>query len=300
MIAVLSDLLHRRADRARLAPLRHQTTPESVSDRHAPVPIFVISFNRGAFLRQVIQSYLALRDPVEIVIVDNGSDDEQTLDYLSESERTGVQVYRRGRISTADDLNRVDAAVQEHFANIGRNGRYVVTDCDISLAPARTDSLSVLSALLDAYPGADCVGPMLRIRDVPTSYPLFAHAMNRHIEQFWQHRPIVRPVNGERIAILPGAIDTTFAMHRAGQPFRRLKQGLRVYAPFEALHLDWYQGADHGRSHYAATSAKDVAHWGTASVDPAVIGAPLIYRSYLDVEITGGRPRIVRRPVAGN
>src|SRR5665213_2020754 len=99
-----------------------------------PIPIFVISFNRGAWLRQVIASYRRQTMPVQIVVHDNGSDDPTTLEVLDELERTGTQVFRRLAIQTADDLNLVDRTVAEVFQSRGEASAYVVTDCDIDLS----------------------------------------------------------------------------------------------------------------------------------------------------------------------
>lgn len=85
--------------------------------------------------------------------------------------------------------------------------------------------------------------------------------MNRHIEQFWHRIPKFVHTTFGRVAVLEARIDTTFALHRAGEPFRRLKKGLRVYEPFEALHLDWYETQSE-RSAYFDTSSQRIAHWG--------------------------------------
>jgi len=44
-----------------------------------PIPVIVISFNRGDLLRRVVASYRRQSVPVEIVVHDNGSDDPATL-----------------------------------------------------------------------------------------------------------------------------------------------------------------------------------------------------------------------------
>jgi hypothetical protein len=86
--------------------------------------------------------------------------------------------------------------------------------------------------------------------------------MNRHIEQFWRHLPTFTETSFGRTAVLAAPVDTTFALHRAGEPFRRLKSGLRVYEPFEALHLDWYYDpSDELTRMYAETANRSVSHW---------------------------------------
>ncbi len=57
-----------------------------------PIPIFVLSFNRGAQLRSVINSYRLQRVPVDVIVHDNGSNNAVTLDVLRALEAEGVQV----------------------------------------------------------------------------------------------------------------------------------------------------------------------------------------------------------------
>ena len=218
----------------------------------------MISFNRAEYLRRVVASYRVLSRPVDIVIHDNGSFEPTTLAALEAFEREGVQVYRRPAIQTADDLELVDETVQSYFQ--GRHPvPYVVTDCDIDLSVARPETLDVYHELLTRFPAVGCVGPMLRIADVSRSYPLFNWLMNRHVPQFWAREPQWTDTTFGQVAYLEANIDTTFALHRAGSPFRRFKWGLRVYDPYEARHLDWYDlGVDRGPYFEGSTG---ISHW---------------------------------------
>ncbi len=168
------------------------------------------------------------------------SNDSDTLLILEKLEESGVKVFRYPPITSADDLNRVNETVQAYFSDLGEPGRYVVSDCDIDMSVADPRALNVYDELLNKFPQIDAVGPMLRIRDIPRTYPLFNRVMNRHIEQFWRHIPTLKETSFGKVAILQAPIDTTLALHRAGEPFHRLKSAIRVYEPFEALHLDWY------------------------------------------------------------
>jgi hypothetical protein len=87
------------------------------------------------------------------------------------------------------------------------------------------------------------------------------------------------------VAILKAAIDTTFALHRAGEPFRRLKASLRVYEPYEARHLDWYI-SDAGEDHYARTSSPAIAHWNNQSERDAHAGEALAFNHFTAVRMT--------------
>jgi hypothetical protein len=228
------------------------------------VPIFVISFNRGSVLKRVIKNYRNLRGVGDIIVHDNGSFDPKTLEILYELERDGVIVYRRPAILKADDLNNTNTSVEEYFLQKKFRSNYVVSDCDIDMSISEPEALLVYGELLATHPRAMVVGPMLRIADIPPSLPLFNEVMNRHIRQFWHKKPQWTETSFGPIAFIDSAIDTTFALHRANEPFRRLKDGLRVYYPYEAWHLDWYDEPSDGDA-YHASSSSGVAHWNNAA-----------------------------------
>ena len=256
------------------------------------LPIFVVSFNRGRYLRMIIDSYRRQDMPVSIVIHDNGSDELNTVLVLAELEAEGCSIYRNSKIMYADELNLVDSTVQDYVSRSNYQGPFAVTDCDVDLSAARPDALRLYLELLDLYTDIDCVGPMLRIVDVPKSYPLFNRLMQRHIEQFWASEPEWVETSLGRIAILRHVIDTTFAIHRAGSTFRRLKPGVRVYHPFEARHLDWYMG-ELANGAYRATSSGLIAHWDNVTEFERFSAFECVQLPYITVE--GALPNLVLR-----
>jgi len=234
--------------------------------RRSKLPIFVISFNRGKDLLKVVDSYRKLDDEIDIIVHDNGSDDRDTLDILKSLENTGTKIFWKGRISTANELNNVNDSIQEYFRLWCEPSRYIVTDCDIDMSIASTDSLKVYNELLDSFRKIQCVGPMLRIMDIPKEYGLYNHVMNRHIEQFWQKEPQFTETSIGKVAFITAKIDTTFSMHRAGDPFTRLKEGIRVYYPYEAMHLDWYETSEREQGNsYFISSSETISHWNNES-----------------------------------
>jgi hypothetical protein len=193
-------------------------------------------------------------------------------------EREGIKIFWREPIVTADELDLVNNTVSEIFAG-RRPTPYVVTDCDVDLACASPHSIAIYFTLLRAIPQAACVGPMLRIEDIPQSYPLFARVMNLHIGQFWHRYPRTAQIGDVQVAYILAPIDTTFAVHQSGQPFRRLKNGIRVSRPFDARHLDWYPdeqttGPYHGRS------AVGVSHWDNRTYRAEHVGVKMKYHRY--------------------
>lgn len=228
--------------------------------RRRPTPVFFISFNRGAMLRQCIDSVRALTRPVDVIVHDNGSTDASTLAELERLSVAGARVVRAKPIATPEELDGVDSTVSAYFSNWSEPVQYAVSDCDIDMSIADPCALDVYGELLNKYEAIECVGPMLRIQDVPPDYPLFNRLMNRHIRQFWRKKPRIEPLSSGQVALIEAPIDTSMALHRAGEPFRRLKRGIRVYEPFEARHLDWYP-AQPGEKSYRATSSGNISHW---------------------------------------
>jgi len=248
-----------------------QTDAKIVRSFHGPkskesrIPAIVISYNRGEFLQQCCASLLELESSLEIVIHDNGSDDPETLEVLNGLEQSGIVVNRRGKIKSAGELDKVDETVQRALGRHSGRGKrpefYIVTDCDIDVSPMVSGALDVFQEILRENLQLEVVGPMLRIWDIPQGYPLRTEAVKRHVEQFWRYQPERMLVSSGPVFVRKCAIDTTFALHRSTDPFRRLKRGLRVYAPFEALHLDWYLSREELASREYGGEGNGVAHW---------------------------------------
>jgi glycosyltransferase involved in cell wall biosynthesis len=264
-----------------------------------PMPIFIISFNRGDYLKRVIRSYEAQDVKTEIVVHDNGSFDARTLKVLEDLSNSGSKVYRYAEISEPEELNNVDISVQRYKQETGYAGPYVVTDCDIDLSDARPDAVRTYVELLKLFPDAECVGPMLRIADIRRSYPLFNRVMARHITQFWGRQPEWVDLSIGKVAYLRHRIDTTFAVHRPGSAFRRLKDGIRVYHPFEARHLDWYVTRD-GPAGYRTTSSSAISHWDNENEFGKYAGLPPATLPYTIVAGELGALRTVARQTSDN
>jgi glycosyltransferase involved in cell wall biosynthesis len=246
------------------------------------LPAFIISFNRGQMLKRTIAGLRKMNGDIEIIVHDNGSDDPETLEILYGLQFESVSVFKRSKILETDDLNNTNETVYNYFIN-RQSTPYIVTDCDVDITCADQRAILVYNELLERFPTAECVGPMLRIHDIPRGYPLYARVMNRHIEQFWGKPPSWCDTSAGRTAYQFAPIDTTLAVHRAGDSFRRLKQGIRVYEPFEALHLDWYL-TSHTADVYNLTSNPAISHWNNASEFLAHRSTPHDFSRYFIVE----------------
>ncbi|MCX7099647.1 MAG: polysaccharide pyruvyl transferase family protein [Methylococcales bacterium] len=264
--------------------------------RKRKIPLFVISYNRGSELLKVIDSYRNLSDEIEIIVHDNGSDNELALSALNQLEAAGTKVFRGEKIACAEDLNNVNNTIQAYFSCWGEPSRYIVTDCDIDMGIASPDTLKLYNELLDSFRKIQCVGPMLRIIDIPKEYPLYNFVMNRHISQFWHKEPEFITTSYGQVAYTLARIDTTFALHRAGEPFARLKDGMRVYHPYEAKHLDWYITEKNDENlAYFKNSSEQISHWNNESFFNQNSGANIEYDGFWYIDHDENSEPIVKR-----
>lgn len=230
------------------------------------IPIFIISFNKRDQLLKSMASYKSLKGVGDIVIHDNGSENPRVVKMLSELEESGEAiVYRSYKISSSQELNNVQQTIADYFKDRPASN-YIVTDPDIELFDTKEDLLDVMSILLEENAIATCVGPMLTIDDIPDSYPQKQLALSRHIDQFWKNRPVATTVHGERVFLQLCGIDTTFAMYRAGTNFTRMNTGFRLYEPYQAKHLDWYE--PDGDTEYFSVNSTIISHWSRDGVHP--------------------------------
>ena len=258
--------------------------------RTQPTPVFLICRNRGDRLRQAVHSIRRLTTPTQVVVHDSGSDDAGTLAVLSSLEEEGVSVQRRGRVGAAEEAGAVKETVARFFADWAEPQRYVVASCEVDLSIADPVALEVYGELLNRFRAAEAVGPMLRISDVAKSHPRFVQIMNGQIEQFWSTQPKIVGTPWGLAACQEAKTDTTFALHRAGEPLRETKDGLRTYEPFEARYSGWH------------VAGQDIcAHASEVPEDAQARGEPLRFETYLLVERDeAGVLRTMRRSVAGN
>ena len=258
------------------------------------VPVFVISYNRKWQLERSLVSFRQLGD-IEIIIHDNGSDDQTTIGYLKKLERNGITINWGKKIVNADGLNNVNNSIENYFLK-HPECNYIVTDPDIELLQGAERTLKIYNFLLDKFPDVDCVGTMLKIDDISKDYPLYNNVINRHVGQFWQHKPNIIYFNNEPLAYIRCPIDSTFSMHRSGKKFLRKSDGIRLYGQYSAKHLDWYTDTDRILGDkYLKKSNPKIAHWTNDEFYREFKDDKLRFKTYFDVEVQGSKMKVVER-----
>jgi hypothetical protein len=260
-------------------------------------PIFVISFNRKWQLERSLASYRQLGS-IKIIIHDNGSDNPEVIKYLKELELSGTTVYKNTKITEKSGLNSINESIDKYFSH-NEPTNYIVTDPDIELLPNSGKTISIYNYFLAEFPEIESVGPMLRIDDIPSSYLLYNHAVNRHIQQFWGQKPEIIYYKNEPLAYLKCPIDTSFSMHRAQRKFRRHSKGIRLYEKYSARHLDWYNENRLDNEHTNGPK-NNISHWRNPTYHNKFENEPLEYDSYFDVVQSGRKMSVVRKKVRSN
>jgi hypothetical protein len=228
--------------------------------------LFIISYNRLTALKETLTFFQEHFNNNDIFIIDKGSDSEQLLNYYSDIESEGLNIiYSDPMIGGADGIGGLNDLHKEIDKYTNQFNFYAVTDPDISLEGCDADLLEVYASFLEIFPDIDIVGPMLKIDDIPMDYPAREWCFRRHVDQFWSKKPECILIKGKKVYFQKAKIDSTFGLLRSGKSFERLLDGVRVYNPYEAKHLDWYitpstMSAD--QQNYMQTSNKLISHWG--------------------------------------
>ena len=119
-----------------------------------------------------------------------------------------------------------------------------------ALKRTRPDILLFLAATLKSCPHLRQAGPALQVSDIPEEYGTrFFKGKNWTVKEkqklFWEKVPHIATWDGVGYHLTDQPVDTTFAMRHRDASFRRLSHpAVRAYAPFAAVHVDWYQHKD--------------------------------------------------------
>jgi hypothetical protein len=163
-----------------------------------------------------------------------------------------------------------------------RNSPYfVVTDPDIMLDNVKGDILEFYIFLLEKHKEIVAVGPMLRVDDIPDYYILKDTVRRIHVPQFWDRIPVSIEFKGKKCPYQISPIDTTFAMYRTKEGFKRWNADcIRTRNPYIAKHLDWYidmENLTEDQKYYMEDyiSHGGISHWGATWIKEKLKGKVL-------------------------
>lgn len=233
------------------------------------VPIFILTRDRVHALQETLESYeRTLSTPHEIIILDHSSTYPPMLEFLTRlQDERHVTVHTLPERVWDDALAHANRIMQEYLQQHPNVEYYVLTDPDIALIRSNGDILLFFAGLLASCADVNVVGPHLQISNLPPQYTrkYKNHTVYEWESQFWKTVPYMATWKGIGYHFAEQLIDTTFAMRRRTQTFARITcPCLRTYAPYAAVHLDWYLDSDHlppDKQYYLKKSFGGVNNW---------------------------------------
>lgn len=188
------------------------------------IPIFIISYNRLNYLKQLI-SRLEKDEYTNLIIIDNASTDKPLLEFLhSLSHKVHFLDKNYGHLVLWKS---------KLFDDIINNNYYVVTDPDIlPIDECPSDYVKHFYDIIQCHPEYTKVGFSLKIDDLPEIFRN-KYDVIRWESFFYENRLSEDPLMYE------ADIDTTFALYKPGHPADFLK-AIRTGYPYTARHLAWY------------------------------------------------------------
>jgi hypothetical protein len=223
------------------------------------VPVIIICHNTVQDLLRLVE-WLETTGHERLLLLDNASTYPPLLDYYN---ATPHQVIRLPR-----NYGQQAPWTARVTSSLGHSSPFVVTDPDVLPDPSSpADAVEYFQTLLLQHPGFDKAGFGLHIDDLPDCYP-HRDMVRRWEAPFWQNE------------LAPGVyaahIDTTFAVHRPGTPYKTT-EALRTGAPYLARHLPWYRDPwrpDAETRYFQEHRRQDVGWWNRTALPAAVARRP--------------------------
>lgn len=218
------------------------------------VPIFIVSYNRLSYLKQLV-AWLEAANYKNIHIVDNNSDYVPLLRYLDNSPHQVHRMTKNYGHLVVWQCGMFDAVINHDY--------YVVSDCDVlPVEQCPSDAVEYFYRVLLRHKKSK-VGFSLQIDDLPDTYA-FKDKVISWEQQFWG--PEIAP------GLIDAPIDTTFALYRPGvQPSEGhfFTSSIRTNFPYTTRHLPWYQDSSRlsdEEIHYQKTLDGMATHWSLSDV----------------------------------
>lgn len=232
----------------------------NINLKETTIPIFITIFNKLTVLKKSVQSYYDnIKTPFEIIIHDNGTTYQPTLDWVKSK---GFKYYK-----SENDMLAIAKTVEDWYKT-NDAPYYVITDPDISLKGVNGDILEFLAHVLDSHSESVKVGLSLRLDCIPDHYQHKQKVLDWEPKCYkdslkieWKHK---------EYDIYKANIATTFSLYRKQYKFVQCDSGyksIRTGIPYVAHHLDWYLDLTKlkpDQIHYQKTAERNRAHWSVS------------------------------------
>ena len=194
------------------------------------IPIVIISYNNYKYVDNTIKQIVKLNEDyfASIIIMDNCSTCEETVDYLKNSPCKIIY-------NTNNNGPWVNSSRNSHIYN-EMPDTFILTDADLQLNPKLPRNfVKILSNLSSKY---ECskIGFALDISDYDKMFQgLYFHSLT--IYQ-WEKRFWEKKINDDTYELYAADIDTTFCI--INKKYEENTLSLRIAGDFLAKHLPWY------------------------------------------------------------
>ncbi len=226
-----------------------QTTEINHKINFKNIPIFIISFNRLSYLKQLVE-YLENKNYTNINIIDNKSTYGPLLDYLKNSKHKVYYMDKNYGHRVFWECNL--------FNEIINNEYYIVTDNDVLPTENCPDNFAeMFYDILQTNPCITKVGFSLKIDDIDDSYELKKSVLKLE-KPFYSIKK-----RYEDIFIYEAQIDTTFALYKPKIDMDKFYYAIRTGSPYQARHLPWYPNKNKTEEeiYYIKTHKKGISNY---------------------------------------
>ena len=190
------------------------------------IPIFIISYNRLSYLKNLI-TRLEEMGYTNLKIIDNASTYPPLLKFYESTKYEVIRLKKNGGHMVFWE--------NEIFSKY-RKDLYVVTDPDVvPIKECPNDFMEIFYGYLIKYPRLKKVGFSLKIDDIPKNAPLYKKVLK------WE-----KPYNFFKIPrtnAYSADIDTTFALYIPDELdiSRHFITAVRIGFPYQLRHIPWYK-----------------------------------------------------------
>lgn len=207
----------------------------TLSCRRRPLPIFLPCHNLGARLERIAAAYRRQSVATELVLIDGGTAGLETQQAIEALQQDGAQVRVVDPGSPEQQGKSLRHVIQQYFKRWGEPQRYAIASGAVDFSNSSPDAFALYDELLDCFPEAEAVGPVLRIQDLPFGHP----ALSGEIAEHWLHERSACLTSFGPVGVVEASLMGNFALCRADGRHRPPHSGLRVHHPFDARNLAW-------------------------------------------------------------
>jgi FkbM family methyltransferase len=229
--------------------------------------VFIITYNRKNMLNRILDSYNKLLTKFNIIIIDNGTNDEFCKENLYSLDYTIIQFDFLNENPYESLINNINESVKYYYNNY-YSKYYAVSDADISFENTKEDVFEVYMRMIDLLNAN--IGPRLNTSNIPDHYPLKMNVMFSYIYNNNKDRCNII-INNKNIEYIHEPIDTTFTMflYENNKVYKPCQNTISVFEPYDCLHLDWYFNAinfDNDSLIYMNSSAKNLGGYASGYI----------------------------------